>query len=68
MMNDTHPVTYTIIQLPPSNRGRNKRGLCSHKPTKGAKRARKQKPPVIGLSPNLQRNSVWHPVPRHIYR
>lgn len=30
------------IVLRPCNRGRNKRGVCAHKTTKGAKKAKKQ--------------------------
>lgn len=31
------------VILRPSNRGRNKRGVCGHKRTKGAKRAKGQR-------------------------
>jgi hypothetical protein len=35
-------VKLTRVELKPSNRGRNKRGTCAHKMTKGAKPAKAQ--------------------------
>lgn len=39
----------TRTVLPDSNRGRNKRGICAHKRTNGAKRAKRQYVP--GFAP-----------------
>jgi hypothetical protein len=35
----------TRVILRPCNRGRNKRGICAHKTTKGAKKAKRQHVP-----------------------
>lgn len=54
-------VKVTITTLPDGNRGRNKRGICAHKTTKGAKKAKRQHVPgwqpqeVTAYKPNLGR-------------
>lgn len=47
-------MNYTVTVLPPGNKGRNARGICSHKMTRKAKRQKKQYVP--GNVPTL-RNS-----------
>lgn len=54
-------VKFQRTELPPSTRGKNKRGVCAHKATKGAKAAKRQNVPgwapseVTAYRPRLDR-------------